>query len=157
MRVLPAIKTGALLAYTALAGAVLPGATGLAWAEAVKPVSNPASHSVWRVTGKELSAKTRRDFTVAVERCWNTAALPSDAAHVTVVVGLTIGPDRKPVETSLRLVEASGGSEAAVHHAYEAARKAILLCGRRGFPLPAEKYEAWRELELVFDLSETTQ
>ena len=157
MRVLPAIKTGALLAYTALAGAVLPGATGLAWAEAVKPVSNPASHSVWRVTGKELSAKTRRDFTVAVERCWNTAALSDEAVNVTMVIALTIGPDRKPVADSLRLVEAKGGSEAAVQQAYEAASKAILLCGRRGFPLPAEKYEAWRELELVFAASGATQ
>ena len=31
------------------------------------------------------------------------------------------------------------------------ARRAILRCGAQGFPLPDDKYETWRELELIFD------
>ena len=35
--------------------------------------------------------------------------------------------------------------------AFEAARRAIIRCGSRGFPLPAEKYDQWREVEMVFN------
>ena len=45
----------------------------------------------------------------------------------------------------------TGGSEAAARSMYELARRAILRCGKNGFPLPPEKYDQWKELELVFD------
>ncbi|MFN7053086.1 MAG: cell envelope biogenesis protein TolA, partial [Gemmobacter sp.] len=53
--------------------------------------------------------------------------------------------------SSIRLIESSGGSDASAKQAYEAARRAILRCGSQGFPLPAEKFETWKEMELVFD------
>ena len=33
----------------------------------------------------------------------------------------------------------------------EAARRAIIRCGARGFELPPEKYEQWRDIEMTFD------
>lgn len=150
MRILPAIKTGALLAYTALAGAVLPGATGLVWAEAVNPLACGKFGLVRQVAGAALSEEEARELAGAIERCWNVATLSTEATRVSVVVGLTVGQDGKPVATSIRLIGASGGSDAAARQAYEAARRAILRCGSQGFPLPDEKYEVWQELELVF-------
>ncbi|MDZ4134880.1 MAG: energy transducer TonB, partial [Paracoccaceae bacterium] len=35
--------------------------------------------------------------------------------------------------------------------AYEAARRAIIRCGATGFKLPAEKYDQWRNIEMVFN------
>jgi hypothetical protein len=36
---------------------------------------------------------------------------------------------------------------------FEVARRAIIRCGKGGYPLPPEKYAQWKELELVFDPS----
>ena len=44
-----------------------------------------------------------------------------------------------------------GGSEAAANQAYEAGRRAIIICGDKGFSLPPEKYEQWKDIEMVFD------
>ena len=49
------------------------------------------------------------------------------------------------------MIDFTDGSEAAARQAFEAARRAIIRCGASGFPLPAEKYEQWREMELVFN------
>ena len=35
--------------------------------------------------------------------------------------------------------------------AFGAARRAILLCQKDGFPLPAEKYGQWQEIEMTFN------
>jgi hypothetical protein len=51
----------------------------------------------------------------------------------------------------MRLLEFSGGSEAAAQQAYEAARRAIIRCGVNGYDLPEESYDHWRQVELVFN------
>jgi hypothetical protein len=35
--------------------------------------------------------------------------------------------------------------------AFDAARRAIIRCGAKGFDLPAEKYAQWREVEMTFN------
>ena len=35
--------------------------------------------------------------------------------------------------------------------AFEAARRAIIRCGAQGFDLPREKYDHWRDIEMVFN------
>jgi hypothetical protein len=67
-----------------------------------------------------------------------------------VTLGFELDPAGRVV-SGPSLIEDSGGSDAAVRTAYEAARRAILRCQRGGFPLPAEKYEQWREVEMTFD------
>ena len=49
------------------------------------------------------------------------------------------------------MIGAEGGTEASADKMFEVARRAIARCGKAGFPLPPEKYETWKELELVFD------
>jgi hypothetical protein len=88
---------------------------------------------------------------VAVQQCWNVGSLSTDALRTTVVVAVSVAQSGVPDAGSIRLVDSTGGSEAGARGAFEAARRAIIRCGARGFPLPPEKYEQWREMELVFN------
>ncbi len=88
---------------------------------------------------------------VLVNRCWNVGALSSEALTVTVTIGLSMTQDGKPDRASIHMVGYDGGTEAAANQAYEAGRRAIIICGDKGFPLPPEKYEQWKDIEMVFD------
>lgn len=98
------------------------------------------------MTGAETDA-----MRVAVQACWNVGALSMEALRTTVVVGFSVKPDGKPDSPTIKLVSSEGGSDVSTAQAYEAARRAIIRCGSKGFPLPPEKYETWKEIELVFD------
>ncbi len=98
------------------------------------------------MTGAETDA-----MRVAVQACWNVGALSMEALRTTVVVGLSVNPDGKPDAASIRMVSSDGTSDVATRQAFDAARRAIIRCGSKGFPLPSEKYDQWKELELVFD------
>ena len=43
------------------------------------------------------------------------------------------------------------GSELTEAQAYEAARRAIIRCGAKGFDLPREKYDHWRDIKMTFN------
>jgi hypothetical protein len=101
--------------------------------------------------GPPLSAGEKEALRVAVSRCWNVGSLSTDALSTTVVVAVSMAQDGKPVTSSIRLASSSGGSEAAARQAFEAARRAIIRCGARGFDLPVEKYAQWQEIEMTFN------
>ncbi|MFX0542793.1 energy transducer TonB [Roseovarius sp. S4756] len=101
--------------------------------------------------GPPLTAGEKDGLRVAVQNCWNTGSLSSDALNTTVTVGFEMSEDAKPIESTLRMLDSSGGTAGSAQQAYEAARRAILRCGARGFGLPAEKYASWRNVELVFN------
>jgi hypothetical protein len=71
--------------------------------------------------------------------------------RTTVTVGVEMERDGRPRTETIRLVSSEGGSGAAARQAFEAARRAIIRCGASGFPLPAEKFDAWREIEMTFN------
>jgi hypothetical protein len=71
----------------------------------------------------------------------------------TVTIAVSMGEDGRPDAGSIRLIDAQGGSDAGAQSAFDAARRAILRCARDGYPLPRDKFDQWRELELVFDPS----
>jgi len=102
-------------------------------------------------SGPPVTAGEKEALIVDVKACWNVGALSSEALRTTVVIGLSMKPDGKPDNTSIHRISYSGGSEAAAAQAYEAGRRAIIRCGSDGFPLPAEKYDHWREIEITFD------
>jgi len=79
------------------------------------------------------------------------AALSTEALRTTVIVYVAVAQDGTPDATSIRMISFSGGSEAAANQAFQVARRAILRSGAEGFKLPADKYDTWKELELVFD------
>lgn len=121
----------------------LAAAIASAVAEAVQTPTAPS--------GPPLSAGAREGFRVAVSTCWNVGSLSNEAQRTTVVVGFDMSPDARPVDGTLRLISYDGGSQAAAQQAYEAARRAILRCGASGYNLPAESYDDWRQVELVFN------
>ncbi|MDO9637522.1 MAG: cell envelope biogenesis protein TolA [Pseudotabrizicola sp.] len=101
--------------------------------------------------GPPMTSGERDAMRVAVQQCWNVGSLSSDALNTTVVVYVSVAQNGVPDAGSIRMVSATGGSDAGARGAFEAARRAIIRCGARGFPLPPEKYDQWREMELVFN------
>ncbi|WP_306115442.1 MULTISPECIES: energy transducer TonB [unclassified Roseovarius] len=100
-------------------------------------------------SGPPLTRGEKDALRVAVKQCWNVGSLSTDALQVTVVVGVTLDADGKP--TSIQQLSATGGSGGAVSKAYEAARRAVLRCGAKGFDLPRDKYDHWRDIEMTFN------
>ncbi len=101
--------------------------------------------------GPPLSSGERDALRVSVSNCWNVGSLSTAALSTTVVVGVDMTEDGRPVSGSIRMLDFSGGPESAARQAFEAARRAIIRCGARGFPLPVEKYDHWREIEMTFN------
>ncbi|MEY8097058.1 energy transducer TonB [Falsihalocynthiibacter sp. S25ZX9] len=102
-------------------------------------------------SGPPLSEGEKDALRISVSECWNVGTLSSEALRTIVIVGLDVGLDGKPVSSSLRMISFSGGGQAAANQAFEAARRAIIRCGAKGFDLPAEKYDHWKEIEITFD------
>ena len=84
-----------------------------------------------------------------IARCWNLGAFQSSAPPVPVTVEVTMSHSGKPA--TIRFLSSPYPPSASVTKSYEAARRAILRCGQRGFDLPAEDREAWRTIEITFD------
>ncbi|SNT76599.1 hypothetical protein [Paracoccus seriniphilus] len=100
--------------------------------------------------GQPLSLSERDGFRTAIGQCWNVGALSLEAARMSISVEFRMGPDGRPDANSLRLVDLRGGSKHAAQNAFDVARRAILMCGRNGYPLPAEKYGRWQEVIVDF-------
>ena len=98
-----------------------------------------------------LSEKVAIALSPAVQQCWNVGSLSSLALETTVVVALSLTQDGKPLVSSIRLVSSEGGTSASVKQAFETARRAIIRCGARGFDLPSDEYDQWKDLEMTFD------
>ncbi|MEC3859696.1 cell envelope biogenesis protein TolA [Mesobacterium sp. TK19101] len=101
-------------------------------------------------TGPPLSQGERDALRVAVQQCWNVN-VGSPAADVTVVLGMAMDRNGKVEPGSLRLLSSEGGSGQAVDIAFQAARRAILLCQGNGYELPIEKYDQWKDIEMTFN------
>ncbi|WP_170473701.1 energy transducer TonB [Ruegeria arenilitoris] len=102
-------------------------------------------------SGPPLTSGEKDAMRLAVSRCWNVGSLSTDALNVVVVVGFSLTPDGKVVGGSLQLLDSTGGSSGAAKQAYEAARRAILRCGAKGYDLPADKYAQWQDIEITFN------
>ncbi|MES0864082.1 energy transducer TonB [Ruegeria sp. SCPT10] len=109
-------------------------------------LSEPAAPS-----GPPLTSGEKDAMRVAVSQCWNVGSLSTDALNVVVVVGFSLNRDGTVVGGSVRLLDSSGGSAGAENQAYQAARRAILRCGARGYDLPADKYDQWQDIEITFN------
>jgi len=102
------------------------------------------------VTSMEGQARYLLHLEHDIQNCW-VVDVGSQAADVTVVVGMSLDRDGRVVGGSLRRLSATGGNENAANAAFEAARRAILRCQRGGYNLPIEKYEHWRDVEITFN------
>ena len=126
-------------------------ADAIAGAVAEATTESETSSSSNAPAGPPMTTGEKDAFRVAVQQCWNVGSLSSEALRVTVVLYVSVAQTGVPDAGSIRMVDFTGGSEAAARQAFETARRAVIRCGARGFPLPAEKFEQWREMELVFN------
>ncbi|QUJ78011.1 energy transducer TonB [Sulfitobacter albidus] len=99
-------------------------------------------------TGPPMTSGEKDDLRLAVQNCWN---VDTGAQWPVVTVAMSMTQDGKVVQTSLRMIGSDGGDPSRTDAAFGAARRAILLCQRGGFPLPPEKYGQWKEIEMTFD------
>ena len=112
-------------------------------------LEDPVEETPSRPAGPPLTGGERDAFRVAVGQCW-VVDPGAQSAGVIVTVGFSLDQTGR-VEGDVRQVSASGGDPATQRAAFDAARRAILRCGARGFPLPPEKYDQWREVEMTFN------
>ena len=98
------------------------------------------------MTGAEADA-----FRLSVQYCWSVGSLSPDAQKTIVTVAFDLDREGRLVGDVTLLESAGGASEGAVASAFETARRAVVRCQGKGYPLPAEKYESWRSVVLTFD------
>ena len=97
-------------------------------------------------SGPPLTSGEKEAMRLAVSQCWNVGSLSTDALQTVVVVAFSLTPDGKVIGGSLRMIDSSSANQA-----FEAARRAILRCGAKGYTLPADKYEQWQDIEITFN------
>lgn len=97
------------------------------------------------MTGGEIEG-----LRIAINKCWVTSTLSTEAMNTTVTIRVELSEAGKPL--SIEMTDFEGGSAAAADRAFEAGRRAVMRCaGPNGYDLPAEKYGQWNVLNLIFD------
>jgi hypothetical protein len=100
--------------------------------------------------GPPMSGGEVEGLRIAINRCWVTSTLSTEAMNTTVTLRVEMSEAGKP--TSIEMTSFEGGSAAAAQKAFEAGRRAVNRCaGANGYDLPAEKYGQWNVLNLIFD------
>ena len=114
-------------------------------------VSDASQRSVTQNTlSKPLTETETENLQAAIEACWlrDPGSLAEDV-KLTVLMALDRNGRVNP--NSIQVIEISGGDENAQKVAFRRAKIAIISCGKNGYKLPPNKYERWREIEVVFD------
>lgn len=112
-----------------------------------------AQEAVAAPSGPPLSAGEKDALRAQIAKCWNIGSLSTAALGTTVIIGVRMNSDATPVNDSIRMIGTSGGSDASARRVYDSARRAIILCGARGYDLPADKFDQWQNIEMTFDPS----
>mgnify|MGYP001183137892 FL=1 len=98
-----------------------------------------------------LAPQVIRGMQLAISPCWNLGASSSAALFTTVVVGMELTIEGKPLANSIYLVGYDGGDDDSAQRAFETAQRAIKECGAQGFELPVDQYAAWQNVEITFN------
>lgn len=101
--------------------------------------------------GPPLTGSEMGNIASAIGRRWNLGASSTDALSTRIVVRVTFDETGKPVD--FELLEADGPTQTAIDHIFRTARSAVTraFIEDGGLPLPPDKYDTWRVLDLVFD------
>ena len=126
-------------------------AVNAALAEALGGADTPTPTAAAAPSGPPLSAGEKESLRVAVAGCWNVGSLSTSALQTTVVISVSMNQNGTPVIETIRQVSASGGSDADARRVFDSARRAIILCGAKGYNLPADKFGQWQTIEMTFD------
>jgi hypothetical protein len=85
-----------------------------------------------------------------IERCWNVPAGAKDMQNMAVAVQVDMNRDGTPRNAVIK-DQARLRSDPFYRAAAESALRAVLNPRCHPFKLPAEKYDRWRTMTLVFD------
>ena len=100
--------------------------------------------------GPPLSGGEMGNISSAIARKWNLGAASTDTMSTMIVIRVSFAADGKP--TNFELLESDGPTQTGIDKLYESARRAVNRAyADGGLPLPADKYDTWRVLDLVFD------
>jgi hypothetical protein len=116
---------------------------------AVSPLARPELLNLY--PGPPMTGAEKDAFRNALQGCW-VVDPGAQAAGVAVTVVFELDREGQLV-SGPDLLTSSGGSPSAVEAAFQSAMRAIERCARNGFPLPPEKYDQWRVVEMTFDAS----
>ena len=126
----------------------------LALQEAMSMPNPDVSETPRSSTGLPMTLGEQEALRLAVKPCWFVDP-GSLSANIVVTLAMQMTPDGKLVASSVRMINSIGGEGAALKKAEQAARGAVLRCSKKmGANLPPEKYEQWRNIELLFDPAE---
>ena len=100
--------------------------------------------------GNPLTETETDNLQAAIQACWlrDPGSLAED---VKLTVLMSLDRNGRVNSSSIQVVEISGGDDDAQKVAFRRAKIAIISCGKNGYKLPPNKYELWREIEVVFD------
>ncbi len=98
--------------------------------------------------GPPLTSSERNGLVLAVQQCWNVPVGVQDAGDLVVVLSVELKRDGS-LAGNPRLIDPPGTPQGTVRQAFEAGRRALIRCAP--YALPADKYEQWRQLEVVFN------
>lgn len=98
--------------------------------------------------GPALTGSEREGLVLAVQKCWNVPIGLQNADNLTVVISIELSQDGKLIK-SPKLIEPAGTPTGTLRQAFEAGRRALIRCAP--YDLPRDKYEQWREIEVVFN------
>ena len=100
-----------------------------------------------QTTGATLSQNEIDSLRSQVSRCWNPPVGAAEAENLVVSVRIRLSPSGE-LEGNPEVVS-GGGASMAERAAADAARRAILRC--QPYNAPADKYEAWADVQFNFD------
>lgn len=106
--------------------------------------------------GAELTKEEIDGLRDDVQACWIVDE-GSLVSNVTVTVAMSMTPEGMVKRETLRRIGGEGGSEKIIDTAFQKVRRAILRCQKKGYDLPKEKYDHWREIEITFDPESRTR
>jgi hypothetical protein len=98
--------------------------------------------------GPPLTGGERDGLVLAVQKCWNVPVGLQNADDLAVVIAVELTPDGK-LASSPKLIDPAGAPSGTTKQAFEAGRRALIRCAP--YDLPSEKYEQWRQIEVVFN------
>jgi hypothetical protein len=101
--------------------------------------------------GPPLTGGERAGLVLAVQKCWNVPIGLQNADDLVVVIAIELNRDGK-LTGSPKLIDPAGTPTGTTRQAFEAGRRALIRCAP--YDLPSEKYEQWRQIEVVFNPEE---
>jgi hypothetical protein len=102
-----------------------------------------------RSLGESLNAAELNGLANKINACWDLGAASTAALNVSITLLITLDQGSRPID--VELLDSSGDTPIAIETAQRAAIIAVRDCGREGLGLPPEKYETWKQIEVVFD------